>query len=249
MRAGRANRTDPLALIEDPAGVPGADRVRRGPSVVRCRRHSYPERRYAGLRVRCPGARPAARGGAVRPRRVDRRRTGDLVQDDPARAEFSCSCRPPWRQELKPFDTCRWAVEGYGHARWTSRAGRRTAVFPFVQGRAADDDDWQVTARALRRVHELGGIDLPRGSMDEPAIWWLRDHLGHPWIEDRGSEVAENIRRLERAIARATAKAVPHVVCHRDFLGQNMLIHASSERSRTPQRGRWLIRYVSQRSG
>lgn len=107
------------------------------------------------------------------------------------------------------------------HAWWR---GRPYAVFPFVRGREADDDDWRVTARALRRVHELGGIGLPRCSMDEPAIWWLRDHLGHRWIADRRSEVAENIRRLERTIARATAKAVPHVVCHRDFLGQNILL-------------------------
>ncbi|MGH3165565.1 MAG: phosphotransferase enzyme family protein [Trebonia sp.] len=113
------------------------------------------------------------------------------------------------------------AGTGELHAWWS---GRPYAVFPYIRGRAPDDDDWQVTARALRRVHELDGIDLPRGSMDEPAIWWLRDHLDHPWIKDRGREVAERIRRLERAIARAAAKEVPHVVCHRDFLGQNLLV-------------------------
>lgn len=113
------------------------------------------------------------------------------------------------------------ARTGELHAWWR---GRPYAVFPFVRGRAADDGDWRVTARALRRVHELGGIDLPRYSMEEPEIWWLRGHLGHPWIADRGSEVAENIARLDRAAARAEAKAVPLVVCHRDFIGQNILV-------------------------
>lgn len=78
--------------------------------------------------------------------------------------------------------------------------------------------------RALKRVHELDGIDLPRGSMDEPEIWLLRDMLDHPWIKDPSHEVAENIVRLEEAIERARTKAVPVVVCHRDFLGQNLLI-------------------------
>lgn len=107
------------------------------------------------------------------------------------------------------------------HARWH---GRPYAVFPYVRGRAPGDGDWPVTARALRQVHEIGGIDLPRDCMDEPHVWRLRDHLNHPWFGGRGGDVAEYIRRLERAIDRATAKTVPYVVCHRDFLPQNILL-------------------------
>jgi spectinomycin phosphotransferase len=102
--------------------------------------------------------------------------------------------------------------------------GRPYAVFRFIQGRTARDDDWRLTAQALRRVHELDGIDLPRGSMEETEIWRLRGRLDHPWIKDRSHEVAANIQRLEGTIERAKAKSVPHVVCHRDFLGQNLLI-------------------------
>jgi spectinomycin phosphotransferase len=73
-------------------------------------------------------------------------------------------------------------------------------------------------------VHALSGIDLPHGSMDEPGIWRLRECLDHPWIKDRRREVAANMLRLERAIERATAKAVPRVVCHRDLHGLNLLV-------------------------
>lgn len=103
--------------------------------------------------------------------------------------------------------------------------GRPYAVFRYVQGRPATQDDWQLTARALKRVHETDGIDLPRTPIDEPHVWPLRDRLGHPWIKDRSREVAENIDRLERLIERAQAKPVPHVVCHADFLGQNLLVN------------------------
>lgn len=113
------------------------------------------------------------------------------------------------------------ARTGELHAWWN---GRPYAVFDFVDGRPGRDDDWHLTVRALKRVHELGGIDLPPGSMDEPEIWLLRDMLDHPWIKDRSREVAENIVRLEAAIERSGTKAVPRVVCHRDFLGQNLLI-------------------------
>lgn len=107
------------------------------------------------------------------------------------------------------------------HAWW---GGRPYAVFDFVEGGTAQDDDWRLTAQALKRVHELDGVDLPRGSMDEPDIWRLRERLDHPWIKDRRREVAANIVRLEETIERAKAKAVPHVVCHRDFGGFNLLI-------------------------
>lgn len=103
--------------------------------------------------------------------------------------------------------------------------GRPYAVFPFVTGRPADDDrDWRLTAQAMKQIHHLDGIDLPRSTMDEPHVWWLRDHLDHPWLADRRQVVADNLARLERAIARARAKTVPHVVCHRDLHGLNLLI-------------------------
>jgi spectinomycin phosphotransferase len=113
------------------------------------------------------------------------------------------------------------ATTGECHA-WSN--GRPYAVFGFVRGRTARDDDWRQTAQALKRVHSLSGIDLPHGSMDEPGIWRLREHLDHPWIKDRRREVAANMLRLERAIERATAKAVPRVVCHRDLHGLNLLV-------------------------
>jgi spectinomycin phosphotransferase len=112
-------------------------------------------------------------------------------------------------------------VSGELYATW---CGRPYAVFPFVQGRTADDDDWRLTAQALKRVHQLDGIDLPRTTMDEPAIRQLGARLDHPWIVDRADEVAGSILRLERTIERASAKVVPYVVCHRDFGGFNLLI-------------------------
>jgi hypothetical protein len=115
------------------------------------------------------------------------------------------------------------ARTGELHSWW---GGRPYAVFPFIQGHAASAGDWRVMARTLRRIHETGGIDLPRGSMDEPRIRELGGQLDHPWIAGRAGVVAENIGRLERAIARAAAKTVPLVVCHRDFLGQNILADA-----------------------
>lgn len=105
---------------------------------------------------------------------------------------------------------------------WWNR--RPYAVFDFVRGRTARDDDWRLTAQTLKRVHELDCIELSCSSIDEPEIWRLRDNLGHPWIKDRSSEVAANILRLQETIERAQTKKVPHVVCHRDFGGLNLLI-------------------------
>jgi Ser/Thr protein kinase RdoA (MazF antagonist) len=103
--------------------------------------------------------------------------------------------------------------------------GRPYAVFPFVHGKPQADEDWQQTALALRRVHEVHGIDLPYATIDEPEIAQLRERLDHPWIKDRGQEIVDNILRLERAIERASAKNVRRVVCHRDFGGYNILIN------------------------
>ncbi|MGW5364905.1 phosphotransferase [Actinopolymorpha pittospori] len=112
-------------------------------------------------------------------------------------------------------------VAGELYGTW---CGRPYAVFPLVHGRTADDGDGRLTARMLKRVHQLDGIDLPRTTMDEPLIWKLRERLDHPWITGCADEVAESIRRLERTIERARAKVVPHVVCHQDFKGSNLLI-------------------------
>lgn len=114
------------------------------------------------------------------------------------------------------------ARTGELHSWWQ---GRPYAVFPFVTGRTADDDrDWRLTAQAMKRIHDLDGIDLPLATLDEPHVWWLRDHLDHPWLAGRRHVVADSLVRLERTIARARAKTVPHVVCHRDLHGLNQLI-------------------------
>ncbi|GAB2631507.1 phosphotransferase enzyme family protein [Kribbella swartbergensis] len=117
-------------------------------------------------------------------------------------------------------------VSGELHA---TLGGRPYAVFSYISGRTATRDDWRQTAQALRRVHSVEYGGLPPGSMDEPAIWRLRDHLDHPWISDRREEVAASIDRLERAIQRAQAKTVRHVVCHRDFGGFNLILGDDGE--------------------
>lgn len=109
-------------------------------------------------------------------------------------------------------------------------AGRPYAVFPYIQGRTANHDDWWTTARALRQVHELGDRpDLPRVTWDEPEIRALGERLDHPWIVDRRDEVAAAIHRLDDTIERARSKAVREVVCHRDFGGLNLILDADGE--------------------
>jgi len=66
---------------------------------------------------------------------------------------------------------------------------RPHAVFEFIRGRTAQHEDWPQTAQALRRVHALRDIDLPDGSMNEPEIWRLEEHLDHPWINGRRRQV------------------------------------------------------------
>jgi spectinomycin phosphotransferase len=112
-------------------------------------------------------------------------------------------------------------VAGELYAWW---GGRPYAVFPYVRGRTAGRGDWRQTAQALRRVHSLECVDLPPGTLDEPAVWRLRECLDHPWIEGRREEVAKSILRLEQAIERANAKAVRNVVCHLDFGGFNLIL-------------------------
>ncbi len=137
---------------------------------------------------------------------------------------------PPERQELLgelsaaglPVPAAIPASTGELYSWWQ---GRAYAVFPFIAGRTADDDrDWRLTVQAMKQIHDLDGIDLPLDTLDEPHIWWLRDQLHHPWLADRRHVVADNLLRLERTIDRARATTVPHVVCHRDLHGLNLLI-------------------------
>ena len=112
-------------------------------------------------------------------------------------------------------------VSGELHATWQ---GRPYAVFPYVHGHAQRDDEWRQAAQALRSVHELHAVDLPRTTMDEPDISRLREHLSHPWLRGRSHEVAASLSRLDATTKRARAKAVRHVLCHRDFGGDNLLL-------------------------
>lgn len=118
-------------------------------------------------------------------------------------------------------------VDGTWTATWDD--GRACAVFPFVAGREATWDDQLVVARALRRVHETTGVDLPRTDLDEWCIEVLRDRYDHPWISDRRDEVAASVDRLETVIERARATTVPHVVCHNDLMGDNLLVDDDGE--------------------
>jgi hypothetical protein len=66
--------------------------------------------------------------------------------------------------------------------------GRRYALFPFVGGRQGTWDDADAIARAMRAVHEVSDLALPRTDMDEWCIEVLRDRHDHPWIADRRDE-------------------------------------------------------------
>lgn len=112
-------------------------------------------------------------------------------------------------------------VAGALHA---TSGGRPYVVFPYVRGRAASQAEWQLTARALKRVHATQQVELPPFTTAEPEIQQLRVHLGHPWIVDRREEVAASIERLEQVIERTTTKPVRQVVCHRDFGGANLIV-------------------------
>lgn len=118
------------------------------------------------------------------------------------------------------------AVTGALHATYR---GRPYAVFPYVRGRIATNHDWRQTAQALRRVHGLSHLALPDGTVDEPEIRQLAEHLDHPWIVDRRDEVAAAILRLDRTIERASTKPVQQVVCHRDFIGLNLILDEDDE--------------------
>lgn len=95
--------------------------------------------------------------------------------------------------------------------------GRRYALFPFVDGSQGTWNDGEAIARAMRDVHEIADLVLPRTDMDEWCIEVLRDRHDHPWIVDRRGEVMAGVDRLEAVIERARAIDVPHVLCHHDL--------------------------------
>jgi Ser/Thr protein kinase RdoA (MazF antagonist) len=102
--------------------------------------------------------------------------------------------------------------------------GRRYALFPFVEGRQATWHDADAIARAMRGVHEIADLVLPRTDMHEWCIQQLRDRREHPWIGARRDEVLASVDRLEAVIERARAINVPHVVCHHDLFPHNVLV-------------------------
>jgi aminoglycoside phosphotransferase (APT) family kinase protein len=102
--------------------------------------------------------------------------------------------------------------------------GRRYALFPYVEGREATWEDADAIARAMRAVHEIDGLELPRSEIHEWCIEALRERRDHPWIGDRGDELMAGVDRLEAVIERARAIDVPEVVCHRDLFPHNVLI-------------------------
>ena len=102
------------------------------------------------------------------------------------------------------------------------------AVFPYVEGRTATWDDWQVVADALRRVHEAPlHVSLPPADVSEPHIRNLSQYLRHPWIADRADVVSTAIARLDDV--RSRLEPVREVVCHTDFHGLNVLIGSRGE--------------------
>jgi hypothetical protein len=102
--------------------------------------------------------------------------------------------------------------------------GRRYALFPFVEGRQATWNDADAIAPAMRAVHEVTDLVLPRTDMHEWCIQALRDRRDHPWIVDRRDEVMANADRLEAVIERARTIELPHVVCHHDLFPHNVLV-------------------------
>jgi hypothetical protein len=101
---------------------------------------------------------------------------------------------------------------------------RRYALFPFVDGRQATWNDAEAIAAAMRAVHEITDLVLPRTDMHEWCIQALRDRQDHPWLGDRRGEVMASVDRLEAVIERAHAIEVPQVVCHHDLFPHNFLI-------------------------
>ncbi len=103
--------------------------------------------------------------------------------------------------------------------------GRRYALFPFVEGRQATWNDADAIAPAMRAVHEVTDLVLPRTEIDDEwCIGALRDRRDHPWIVDRRDELMAYVDRLEAVIERARAVDVPHVVCHHVLFPHSVLV-------------------------
>ncbi len=104
--------------------------------------------------------------------------------------------------------------------------GRPYAVFPYVHGRHATDDDCVEVARLLRQVHDLptDGLVLPVPPLSDGPLDLLRPRLSHPWIADRTDELVASLDRFESVLARARAITVPNVLSHDDLDGANVLI-------------------------
>ena len=106
----------------------------------------------------------------------------------------------------------------------STHRGRSYAVFPFVRGRQGTWNDAVAIAQAMRSVHEIADLVLPRTSMNEWSIEVLRDRRDHPWLGDCRAEVMDSVDRLEAVIERARTIDLPPVMCHHDLFPHNVLI-------------------------
>ncbi len=102
--------------------------------------------------------------------------------------------------------------------------GRRYALFPYVEGRQATENDTEAIAQAMRAVHDIADLGLPKTEMREWCIEALRDRHDHPWLADRREEVLASVDRLEAVIEQARAIDVVQVLCHHDLFPHNVLI-------------------------
>ncbi|MEV6284645.1 phosphotransferase [Kribbella sp. NPDC051770] len=123
-----------------------------------------------------------------------------------------------------PIATASGAVQ----ATWNNRA---YAVFPAVQGRPAIDSDWRQWARALRQVHDARPIPaaLTVARIDDSYARNLLDRLDQPWIAPRGNELVAAIERLDDVVRRARQSPAPELICHTDFIAQNLLIGSDNQ--------------------
>ncbi len=119
---------------------------------------------------------------------------------------------------------CRAFDGSYTAAYTIEHDSRRFALFPFVSGSAASWTDTEVIAQAIRAVHTVAGLALPRADLTEECINDLRNRQHHPWVADRGRELMTAVDRLEAVIDRCRSIDVPHVVCHRDLFPHNVLV-------------------------
>jgi Ser/Thr protein kinase RdoA (MazF antagonist) len=98
------------------------------------------------------------------------------------------------------------------------------AVFPYVNGSRAPDNDPGLIGRALRAVHAISDVELTTGQLDGWCIEPLRSRLNHEWVADRRSELAAAVDRLEAVIEVARATDVPDALVHTDLYGDNLLV-------------------------